>query len=45
MAYFNVLLQHSAGESEGMHTEYSDKLANSSNLSDIQYDLDASVEH
>jgi hypothetical protein len=41
VAYFKVLLQHSAGESEGKYTEYSDKLAYSSNL--LEYCQDASI--
>ena len=35
MAYFKVHLQHSPEDSKGKYTEYSDKLAYSSNLSDI----------
>jgi len=35
MAYFKVQLQHSPGHSKGKYTEYSDKLAYSSSLSDI----------
>jgi hypothetical protein len=35
VAYFKVQLKHSPGDSKGKYTEYSDKLAYSSNLSDI----------
>jgi hypothetical protein len=45
VAYFKVLLHHSPGESEGKYAWYSDKLAYSSNLSDIwlEYSQDASI--
>jgi hypothetical protein len=45
MAYFKVLLQLSPGQSKGKHIEYSDKLANRSNLCDVQleYYQDVSI--
>jgi hypothetical protein len=41
MAYFKVLLQQTPGESEQKYTEYSDKVACSSNL--LEYCRDASI--